>query len=446
MTMQVNARLKDLQGTYQAKVAEAMEIRKGYEGKTDPMSHDDAVKFDALMDASDVLMVDIEREQKSAKHQAFNNDPAGAMIHPDGDNKGGDHPDLGDFDIQDILGIRPPGMSKSTKVTVKSTRSPMMKGYSQYLKHGPGILTNDNIEGIKEFKALQVDVDTLGGYLTAPQQFVAELIQRVDDQVFIRAMSNVITLTTGLSLGAPSLDTDLGDADWTSELATASQDDAMRVGKRELFPHPLAKRVLISNKLLNAPGIDAGALVNERMAYRFATAQENAFLTGSGSGQPLGVFTASADGISTARDVSTDNTTTAITADGLIECKYSLKAQYMAVAQWIFHRDAVKQIRKLKTGDGQYIWAPGITGGVPSTILDMPYNMSEFAPNTFTAALYVGILGDFSKYWIADALSLQVQRLIELYAVTNQVGFIGRLETDAMPVLEEAFARVKLAP
>ena len=41
--------------------------------------------------------------------------------------------------------------------------------------------------------------------------------------------------------------------------------------------------------------------------------------------------------------------------------------------------------------------------------------------------LYVGMIGDFSQYWIADALSFSVQRLVELYAATNQTGFIGRL-------------------
>ena len=68
-------------------------------------------------------------------------------------------------------------------------------------------------------------------------------------------------------------------------------------------------------------------------------------------------------------------------------------------------------------------------------------SISEFVPNTFPTGQYVGILGDFSNYWIADALSMQVQRLNELYAETNQVGFIGRLETDGAPVLEEAFVR-----
>jgi HK97 family phage major capsid protein len=155
---------------------------------------------------------------------------------------------------------------------------------------------------------------------------------------------------------------------------------------------------------------------------------------------------ASNDGIPTSRDVSADNTATAITADGLINAKYSLKAQYHSseALRWIFHRDAIKMIRKLKADDGQYIWQPGLATDRPDTILDVPYIMSEYAPNTFTTGLYVGILGDFSHYWIADAMTLQIQRLVELYAESNQVGFIGRLECDGMPVLAEAFARVKL--
>jgi HK97 family phage major capsid protein len=71
--------------------------------------------------------------------------------------------------------------------------------------------------------------------------------------------------------------------------------------------------------------------------------------------------------------------------------------------------------------------------------------MSEYMSNTFTTGLYVGILGDFSNYWIADAQSLEFQVLSELYAETNQVGLIGRMDSDGMPVLEEAFVRVKLA-
>ena len=75
----------------------------------------------------------------------------------------------------------------------------------------------------------------------------------------------------------------------------------------------------------------------------------------------------------------------------------------------------------------------------------MPVVTSEFCPNTFTAGQYVGMVADFKYYAIADSLGISIQRLVELYAETNQVGFIGRLEVDGMPVLAEAFARVQLA-
>ena len=70
--------------------------------------------------------------------------------------------------------------------------------------------------------------------------------------------------------------------------------------------------------------------------------------------------------------------------------------------------------------------------------------MSEFVPNTFTDGNYVGVLGDFSFYWIAEALDMTVQTLEELYARTNQIGYIGRREIDGQPVLEEAFVRIKV--
>jgi len=87
----------------------------------------------------------------------------------------------------------------------------------------------------------------------------------------------------------------------------------------------------------------------------------------------------------------------------------------------------------------------GLAADRPDTILGHPFMESEYAPNTFTTGQYVGVLGDFSFYWIADALTMQIQVLTELYAETNQNGYIGRKETDGQPVLEEPFVRVTLA-
>jgi HK97 family phage major capsid protein len=105
----------------------------------------------------------------------------------------------------------------------------------------------------------------------------------------------------------------------------------------------------------------------------------------------------------------------------------------------------VKVIAKIKNAvNGDYIWRESVRAGEPDRLLNLPIFMSEYAPNTMTTGLYVGILGDFSFYHIADSLDMEFQRLIELYSETNQIGFHAGLETDAMPVLEEAFVRVKL--
>lgn len=297
-----------------------------------------------------------------------------------------------------------------------------------------------------EIKALRADDDDAGGFLTAPQQMVNELVQFVDDALVIRQLATVYQMTSASSLGVPSLDSDLSDADWTTELQTGSEDTVEPFGKRELRPHPLAKRVKLSRTFMRKATQNPETILRQRLGYKFAVTQEKGFMTGNGNQRPLGLFTASTNGISTARDV-TCASSTAFIADELLDMKFGLKQQYQnsAKTRWLCHRDFIKRARKLKDGNGQYLWSPGLAGGQPSTILDIPYVQSEYAPNTFTTGQYIAVLGDLSFYWIAEALNLEIQVLLELYAEANQIGYIGRVEVDAMPVLEEAFARLKLA-
>lgn len=295
-----------------------------------------------------------------------------------------------------------------------------------------------------EQRALAADEDIAGGYTVNPESFMAQLIKFVDNSVAVRQLATVMPVTNADSLGAPTLDADISDPTWTVELDTGSDDTSMAFGKRELHPHPLAQGIKVSRKLLRSSALPVETIVRERLGYKIGIVAENAYLNGSGANQPLGMFTASANGISTGRDVSTGNAATAFTAEGLIAAFYSCKQQYRRSGTWMMHRDGVAMSRKLKTGDGQYILVPGLTGGAVDQILGRPLVESEYVPNTFTSGLYVGIFGDMRQYWIADAMNMEIQRLDELYARTNQVGFVSRMESDGMPVLEEAFARVKL--
>lgn len=315
------------------------------------------------------------------------------------------------------------------------------KAMRQYL------LTGRIDAGLMDRAALRMDDDAAGGFLVVPEQFLARLIADLDRSVLIRGLATVIPLTNAESLGVPTRSADIADSDWTTELLVGDADTALAFGKRRLTPHPLAKYILVSKELLRSAALSVEGIVRDRMSYKFGVSEEQAFMTGHGAGRPLGVFTASSSGISTSRDVSTDNTTTAITADGLINAKYTFESQWIGnpAMRWIFHRDAVKMIRKLKDGSGQYLWQPGLASDRPDTILDVPVLMSEYAPNTFTSQQYVGIIGDFSYYWIAENMQLDIQHLMELGALTNQDYFIGRMKLDGMPILENAFVRVKLA-
>lgn len=312
------------------------------------------------------------------------------------------------------------------------------RSFNSYLKRGFQGMNPD------EYRALSADNMAEGGYVIAPQQFVNSLIKAVDDMVFIRQLATKHSLTSAASLGVPSLDNDPADADWTSELATGSEDSTMSFGKRELEPKPLAKRIKVSNKLLQRSSMGVDALVQDRLRYKFGITEEKAYLTGSGSGQPLGIFTANANGISTSRDKAFA-ATTAFDADALIDTYYHVKGPYRNTGVWGFHRDGIREIRQLKGSDNNYLWQPGLRGGEPDTLLGRPIYESEYIPNTYTAGLYAGFFGDVRFYHIAEVSNVSIQRLVELYAETNQVGFIGRRELDGMPVLEEAFARIKMA-
>jgi HK97 family phage major capsid protein len=296
-----------------------------------------------------------------------------------------------------------------------------------------------------EKRSLFAGSDTKGGFLVPPEQLLDKLIKFVDNEVFIRQLGTVLQTTASESIGAPSFDTDVDDSDWTTELKTGNESTGEAFGKRELTPRPLAKRIKVSNKLLRLlKTVDTFIL--SRLAYKFGITQEKGFLLGNGNQQPLGVFVADARGISTTRDVAVGDFTgsTAGVGDGLFTAFYTLKAQYQKTCQWLVSREFLKRIRQLKDTQGRYLWEPALVAGQPDRLINRPLNMSEYVPTTFTSGNYIAMLADFSFYWIADALTYEIQRLSELYAETNQTGFIARAEVDGMPVLEEAFVRLKV--
>lgn len=314
----------------------------------------------------------------------------------------------------------------------------MTEAFGAYLRQG-------SPESMQIYSAIQMDRPTQAGYLVAPEQFVSELIKELADATFMRKKARVLPPLKGAhSLGYPVRTARMNSFAWGTELQEPNPDVTLAFGKREFKPRPGTSEILVSKTLVrNVDDIDA--LIRGEIAEEAGEAMEKAYMSGDGANCPLGLFHASPDGIDTDRDVSTGNTATEIKVDGLLEAKFAVKDKYQPGCEWIFHRTAILKLMKLKDSDGQYIWQPSVVQGTPDLLLGRPVNSSEFAPHTFTTGKYVGLYGDLKHYWIVDALGLEIQVLTELYARSNQIDYLSRLETDGAPVMPAAFVRVKLA-
>jgi len=306
-------------------------------------------------------------------------------------------------------------------------------------------LRNGNEKAANEYRALQKDNPQSAGYLIAPEKFVNEIIQELDNALPFRQLCKVLPALVGAhSLGYPKRTARMNTAAWGGEITTPVADNSLAFGKREFKLNVCTGEILVSKTLLrNAPNVEE--IVRKELAFNFGELLERAYMEGDGVGKPLGIFTDSVDGISNARDLSTGNTQTEIKFDGILNAIYNIKPQYQPNLKFLFHRDAMKQLRKLKDNDGQYIYQQDVKVMGGDTLFGIPVVLSEYCPAVFTTGKLVGILGDFKNYWILPGASMEVLMLQELYARSNQVDFVARMEEEGCPIQENAFCRIKLA-
>lgn len=283
-----------------------------------------------------------------------------------------------------------------------------------------------------------------GAAALAPEQFMDEIVKEVEKNAVIYNKVRKIPVTSAGSLGVPYEKTDASTAEWTNEIPSSEigYDKTLEYGKRSLVPTDLVKQAVVTKKLIATSAFPIDTIVKEKIAEKLTGAIENSILNGTGTNQPLGVFTASDNGIPTSRDVETAGAT--ISADDLINMKMKLRAEYRNKACWVMSTEILKEVMKLKATDGRYLWQPAIAEGEPSTILGLPVVESEYAPTATTAGSYVAVLGDFTHYWFAYWKNLEVTVLNEKYAGTNQIGFLGHTLADGCPTLPAAFARLAI--
>ena len=284
--------------------------------------------------------------------------------------------------------------------------------------------------------ALQVGTDSEGGYLV-PDEYERTLIEALEDQNIFRQLAHVIHTSSG-DRKIPVV-ASKGTASWIDEEAQYPEsDDAF--GQVSIGAYKLATMIKISEELLNDSVFDMPAYIAKEFARRIGAAEEEAFFTGNGTGKPLGILAATGGAETGVTAAAADK----ITMDEVIDLFYSLRAPYRRNAVFIMNDATVKALRKLKDGQGQYLWQPSITASTPDTILNRPVYTSGFMPTLATGNKTI-LFGDLGYYWVADREGRSFKRLNELYAPTGQVGFLASQRVDGKLILPEAVKVLKQA-
>ena len=277
--------------------------------------------------------------------------------------------------------------------------------------------------------ALQVGTDSEGGYLV-PDEFERTLIEALEEENIFRQLATIITTSSG-DRKIPVVATK-GSASWVDEEgAIPEADDAF--GQVSIGAYKLATIIKVSEELINDSVFNLEQYIAKEFGRRIGVKEEEAFFIGDGTGKPTGIFNATGGagvGVTTA-------SASAITIDEIMDLFYSLKSPYRKNSVFVTNDTTVKSIRKLKDGNGQYLWQPSVTAGQPDTILNRPLKTSAYVPAIAAAAKTIAF-GDFSYYWVADRQGRAFQRLNELYAATGQVGFKATQRVDGKLILAEA--------
>ena len=277
--------------------------------------------------------------------------------------------------------------------------------------------------------ALQVGTDSEGGYLV-PDEFERTLVEALQEENLFRQLATIITTSSG-DRKIPVV-ASKGTASWVDEEGTIPEsDDAF--GQVSIGAYKLATMIKVSEELLSDSVFNLERYIAREFGRRIGAKEEEAFFIGDGTGKPTGIFhsTGGAGVGVTAASAS------AISIDEIMDLFYSLKSPYRKNAAFVTNDATIKAIRKLKDGNGQYLWQPSVTAGQPDSLLNRPLKTSAYVPVIASAAKTIAF-GDFSYYWVADRQGRSFQRLNELFAVTGQVGFKATQRVDGKLILAEA--------
>lgn len=281
-----------------------------------------------------------------------------------------------------------------------------------------------------------------GGF-TVPEEFRAELLRLELESAVVRPRARVIPMASAsvripAILDASHASTVFGgvQASWTAELASLGTGTQPSFAQILLQARKLTGLTVASNELLADSAISLEALIMSLFGDALAYFEDDAFIAGTGAGQPLGVIN-SPSMVTVTKEVGQPAAT--INYANIVKMFSRALPQAMGRGVWYGHPDILPELARLSlsvgTG-GSAVWISNIQGGPPATIFGRPVMFSEKAETLGTAGDLV--FADFGFYLIGDRQALQVASSPHAHFPTDEMTWRFVQRVDGRPWLISA--------
>lgn len=299
--------------------------------------------------------------------------------------------------------------------------------YAKWLRGGDAALNAEDWASIRN--TMSTTTGSQGGF-SVDSEVATMVIDRLREFGGMRAVSTVISTSGFGAMSFPTSDGTTEEGEIVAESATvARQSVAFGTVGLPVFKFS-SLDVAVPIELLQDSNVDIEGFVQERLVTRIGRITNRMFTTGTGTGQPNGIATASTVGVTAANGTSQ---VTAVIYDSLVNLQHSVDPAYRARGGWMFNDTTLREIRKIRDGQQRPIFVPGYEtgapGGAPDRLLGAPITVNQDVANMAANARSI-LFGDFSGYYIRDVMALEMYRFTDsAFARNGQVGFLAMMRT-----------------
>lgn len=265
-----------------------------------------------------------------------------------------------------------------------------------------------------------------GGY-TFGETFITMLEQAMLATGGVLQVADLIRTASGEQMNWPTADDTSNTGEMLGESASIGSSVDPSFGRVSWYAHKFSSKLIkVPQELLEDSAFNLPQVLSEMLGKRLGRIQNTKYTIGIGGGvEPRGIATAAAAGITSA-------SSTAILWDEIIDLEHSLdpSRRNLPGVGYMFHDSILKVLRKLKDGNGQYLWQSGANSGAPDTMNRYPYTISQEMASSLTSGAISMLFGQLNAYKVRQVNDVRLKRLDELYAANDQVGFIAFIRGD----------------